>query len=489
MFKSIFARLSIIFIIVIALMLGCVSLYFYYFSNRYYINEAQRELRSIGMKCSSYFRSYVLGMLYPEAYEPLMENEVSQYLSMLSRADDIYVWVIDDSGKIVLFYGVTNNTELTYGDFLEEGEFEYLFENYDQQYTQMYSKYFTGSMYSCGFQLNISSPQSNYAVVLHKSMDAIRYNANTVANALFAAVILLGILAVVLFAFISRRITEPINAMSVISQEIARGKFDKRVEVSGKDEIAVLAKNINSMAESLQKIEDQRSSFLANVSHELRSPLTSIHGYLQGMVDGVFDPEKSQQYMKISLSETERMKTLIENLLSMSRFDANKSVIRWQEFDINELIRIVIISKIEQIEARKIEVEVNFEEDSFLVKADKDQIQQVVINIVDNATKYNVEGGVIIISTKLVKDKVQVSIADKGPGIPKEDLPYIWDRFYQVDKARSPSRQGSGLGLCIVKQIISNMGEEIWAESEVGKGTCFTFTLQHIKKIKQSKKS
>lgn len=153
------------------------------------------------------------------------------------------------------------------------------------------------------------------------------------------------------------------------------------------------------------------------------------------------------------------------------------------------MIRIVIISKIEQIEARKIEVEVNFEEDSFLVKADKDQIQQVVINIVDNATKYNVEGGVIIISTKLVKDKVQVSIADKGPGIPKEDLPYIWDRFYQVDKARSPSRQGSGLGLCIVKQIISNMGEEIWAESEVGKGTCFTFTLQHIKKIKQSKKS
>ena len=227
MFKSIFARLSIIFIIVIALMLGCVSLYFYYFSNRYYINEAQRELRSIGMKCSSYFRSYVLGMLYPEAYEPLMENEVSQYLSMLSRADDIYVWVIDDSGKIVLFYGVTNNTELTYGDFLEEGEFEYLFENYDQQYTQMYSKYFTGSMYSCGFQLNISSPQSNYAVVLHKSMDAIRYNANTVANALFAAVILLGILAVVLFAFISRRITEPINAMSVISQEIARGKFER----------------------------------------------------------------------------------------------------------------------------------------------------------------------------------------------------------------------------------------------------------------------
>ena len=303
-------------------------------------------------------------------------------------------------------------------------------------------------------------------------------------------VILFAVIGIIMFAamfyFVSRSISRPIKELSDAAVAVSKGNFSKKIKVQSgkKDEITKLGQSFNAMTEALDEVETQRREFMGNISHELRSPLTSMHGYLQGIVDGVIDGEMQQTYLKIALSETERMKSMIENMFNMSKMESQQNSLMRSVFDVNELIRIVIISKIVQLENKEIEVVTDFESDQFFVDADKDMIQQVIINLVDNAIKFTSQKGKITISTWLFKDKVFVKISDTGVGIPEDDINKIWDRFYQVDKAKPASRLGSGLGLAIVKQIINKHGEDIWAKSEVGKGTDFMFSLQKTTKKK-----
>jgi len=236
------------------------------------------------------------------------------------------------------------------------------------------------------------------------------------------------------------------------------------------------------MADSLEKLELMRRSFVANVSHELRSPLTSMRGYIQGVLDKTISAGDQDKYLKIALDETERMNRLINELLDLSQIESGQFSMDIKVVDINETIRRVLIAREDRINAGGMDVDVDFEKDVCLVEGDPDRLQQVVINLLDNAIKFNREGGVITLKTWLHKDNVFVKIADQGPGIPKEEAVHIWEPFYQIDKSRSKKKSGTGLGLSIVKKIIEEHGQDIWLNSEEGKGSAFIFSLKAVKK-------
>lgn len=266
--------------------------------------------------------------------------------------------------------------------------------------------------------------------------------------------------------------------MNVISREFAKGNFKRRVDINTKDEIGQLAVNFNAMADSLENLENMRRSFVANVSHELRSPLTSIRGYIQGVLDETIPLEQSGKYLSIALDETRRLNKLINELLDLAQIESGQFPLTMTTFDINELIRRVLISQEERITSKDIDVNIDFQYEYYYVEGDRDRIQQVLYNLIDNAIKFNPEEGALGIKTWDYEDVVFVKISDQGPGIPKDEIRHIWERFYQVDKARSFKNGGTGLGLSIVKKIIEEHGQDIWINSKIGEGTEFIFSLK-----------
>jgi signal transduction histidine kinase len=266
--------------------------------------------------------------------------------------------------------------------------------------------------------------------------------------------------------------------MNEAAREIAKGHFNKKVELRGADELGQLASSFNVMAQELEKQEQMRGSFVANVSHELKSPMTSIQGFAQGMVDGTIHADEHEKYLTIILDETRRLNKLIRELLDLSQFESGKFSLNVTRFDLNELIRRVVIRYLDRMEEKNIEPEIDFKQDYGYEMADSDRIEQVLVNLVDNAIKFTPDNGQIKIWTHMGQDKIMVSVSDSGCGIPQEDLPYIFDRFFKAHTPLRPGREaGSGLGLTISKEIIAAHGGVISARSNLGKGSTFTFTI------------
>ncbi len=251
-----------------------------------------------------------------------------------------------------------------------------------------------------------------------------------------------------------------------------------------------LAKAADITADEYVRLEQVRKSFVANASHELRSPLTSVQGFLQAVLDGTASNEDSEKYLKIALSETKRLNALITSMLDLSRLDSGKNPLTLVKFDINDIIR-EIIPKFEPALIKKaVQLNVDFAGENCYVYADKDKIIQVITNLVDNAVKYSPSYSRIILMTSIHGNKAYVSVRDFGYGISKKDQMLIWDRFYMTDKSRSPVKtKGSGLGLSIVKKIIDEHGEVVWVESSRGAGATFIFTLTLFDPIKHKSNS
>ena len=287
------------------------------------------------------------------------------------------------------------------------------------------------------------------------------------------------LLVMVLMYFYSKKISRPIREMNKAAKEIAKGRYDTEVKAYGNTDIAQLAENFNKMSKSLKALEAMRSSFISDVSHELRTPMTTISGFVEGILDGTIAEEDKEKYLKIVLDETKRLARLVTKLLMLSRFDAGKSALNFKRFDINELIRITILRFEKQITDKKLDVGIDFEHDSEFVFADKDSISQVMTNLIDNAIKFNIEGGYIKIRVESDFDyKISITIENSGIGMDEEELQYIFERFYKSDKSRSFDKNGMGLGLYMVSSIINNHGEKIKAESEKDKWARFSFTLK-----------
>jgi Signal transduction histidine kinase len=284
--------------------------------------------------------------------------------------------------------------------------------------------------------------------------------------------------ALVAVYFISERIIAPLKDMSKAAKSFANGQFDVRVPVTGRDEVSELAVAFNNMAGSLANFEDMRRSFLANVSHDLKSPMMTISGFITNILEGVIPPEKNDYYLGIVKQEILRLSRLVTSLLDISRIQAGDRKFNYETFDICEMAREILISFEEKIEAKKLDVEFECDADNMYVSADKDAIHRVLYNICDNGIKFSDDGGRYSININQKDKKIQVSVYNAGQGITKDDLPYVFERFYKADKSRGLDKTGTGLGMYISKIMMDAHHEKIWVESEYGKYCQFSFTLQ-----------
>ena len=301
---------------------------------------------------------------------------------------------------------------------------------------------------------------------------------SVMAKTVIMASIWIMLAALIAVYFISEKVIGPLKKMNKAAKEFSKGKFDTRVPVKGNDEVAELAIAFNNMAQSLENLETMRNTFMSNVSHDLRTPMTTIAGFIDSIQAGAIPPEKQGYYLDVIATEVRRLSRLVSTLLDISRIQAGDRKFNMKPFDICEMARQILISFEQKIDKKKLDVEFNCEDDNMFVNADHDAIYQILYNICDNALKFSFEGGLLRITLKRIKErKGSVSVYNEGQGIPEADLPHIFDRFYKSDKSRGLDKSGVGLGMYIAKTIIDAHSENIEVRSEYGKYCEFEFTL------------
>ncbi len=294
--------------------------------------------------------------------------------------------------------------------------------------------------------------------------------------------------AVIAAYFITERIIHPLKNMTVAAKKFAKGDFSTRVVVYGNDEVAELGNAFNNMAESLDSLEKMRNSFLANVSHDLRTPMTTISGFIDGITSGAIPPEKHDYYLGIISAEVHRLSRLVSQLLDVSRLESGERKFVFADFDIAEMARIILISFEQKIEDKRLDVSFEAEDDEMFALADKDAIHQVLYNVCHNAIKFAKDGGKFTIKlSRTAGKKILVSIFDEGQVLDKDEAKMIFDRFYKTDKSRGLDKSGVGLGLYIAKTIMDAHGEMIEALPIENEGCEFRFTLKEGNPVQKRK--
>jgi len=297
-----------------------------------------------------------------------------------------------------------------------------------------------------------------------------------------AAIFLMSALAVILLACFlvsvtSKQQSRPLHNIADAARQFGHGDLDVRVDVGKReDEIGELAEAFNTMADSLAKSEERRTEFIANVSHELKTPMTTIAGFADGILDGTIQPEREREYLQVISSETRRLSRLVRSMLDISRLHSGEEGAAQSEFDVGEVLVRVLVSLEGKINAKELTVDTDLPQEPAMVWGDPDAITQVCYNLLDNAIKFSRRGGALGLEIKLKGPKACISISNEGETIPSEELSLIFDRFHKSDRSRSLDRDGVGLGLYIVKTILNNHRENITCTSEDGV-TKFTFTL------------
>ena len=290
------------------------------------------------------------------------------------------------------------------------------------------------------------------------------------------AVIVTVLAGIAVFVFVRQRL-KPLKKLETAAATIAEGDFSVQVdEKKGDPELRELSGAFNTMTRKLQGVEAGRREFVANVSHELRSPITSIRGFAEGMADGVIPGEEQPKYLRLVADESKRLSGLIDDLLALSRLEREDAKPDLTVFDVNEMLRRAVICRMNDLDAKKIDVSCEFESDSCPVEADSDRIEQVVINLLDNAIKFTPEGGRISLESAEKNGIAEITVRDSGCGVAPEDREKIFDRFFTADRAHTAGK-GTGLGLSICKRIMEMHGQTIRL-LDTEEGAAFRFTLR-----------
>ncbi len=325
-----------------------------------------------------------------------------------------------------------------------------------------------------------------YFIRIGLSSTDIQHLIGNIRNKVFFINTIALLVIIVMAYFVSRAITQPLNEISTAAVEIRGGNLEKRIPVRSQDEFGKLAETINNMVETLKNdlgrmkmLEQVRTEFLGDVSHELRTPIFAIQASIETLLNGAInDNDVNKEFLNKALNNAKRLDALLFDLIEISRIESGDMKMSFRYFKLNELIAQTVNEMEVYFKPKNIRVKVVSDDGGTEVYGDKDRIKQVIINLLDNAIKYTMEGGGVTISTELCENGVRVSVIDNGCGIPAEHIQHIFKRFYRVDKARSRDVGGTGLGLAIVKHIIEAHGGKVEVESEVGKGSRFSFVLK-----------
>ena len=307
-------------------------------------------------------------------------------------------------------------------------------------------------------------------------MSVIWEMSNSNLNVVYITAAILFILSLIILLVFTKTVYFPLQKITEGANEYAAGNLEYRIDLNTRDEMGYLAGTLNYMSGELNKLEEYQRNFIANVSHDFRSPLTSIKGYLEAIIDGTIPPEMYEKYLTRVISETERLTKLTQGMLTLNSLDS-KGYLSRSSFDINRVIKDTAASFEGTCEKKNINFELTFSDSMQMVYADLGKIQQVLYNLIDNAIKFSHQDSTIYIQTRIKNEKIFVSVKDTGIGIPKDSVQKVFDRFYKSDLSRGKDKKGTGLGLAIVKEIIQAHGENIDVVSTEGVGSEFIFSL------------
>lgn len=319
--------------------------------------------------------------------------------------------------------------------------------------------------------------QTNGYLLIHKPYAALEADCDALLRPVYITVALIYLLSFLILIAFQVFVHNPLRKITEAARQYASGNLEYEIPINSQDEIGYLSASLNYMSTQLKDMDDYQKKFIGNVSHDFRSPLTSIKGYLEAMADGTIPVEMQEKYFKILLFETERLSDLTKDLLTLNEFDTKNLLLDISTFDIHDIIKKTAASFEGTCTQKRISIELRFASKVLKVNADLRKIQQVLYNLLDNAIKFSTNDSEIIIETYERNGKVFVSVKDHGIGIPKKSLSKIWDRFYKTDLSRGKDKKGTGLGLAIVKEIIQAHNENINVVSTEGVGTEFTFSL------------
>lgn len=397
---------------------------------------------------------------------------VKTQLDFLSAYLNSTIRIINPSGRLVLDSDSPINVEE-----------EIRIENFDPTATS--GSYYMVNDFFGNFDsemLSVFAPITyNYMikgyVVIHCDMAEIQDSCNSLLNISYITLVILLLLSLIILIFFTEIVYIPLRKITYATEQYANGNMHYEFQVESNDEIGYLAACLNYMASQIANSEDDQKKFVANVSHDFRSPLTSIRGYLEAMIDSTIPPEAHEKYLKIVLNETERLAKLTNSLLSLNNLNTRGMLLDRTDFDINTVIRSTAASFEGTCRQKTLAIELILTGTELYVYADMGKIQQVLYNLLDNAIKFSHHDSVIKVETSVKKNKLFLSVKDTGIGIPKEALKLIWDRFYKSDLSRGRDKKGTGLGLSIVKEIINCHEEHINVISTEGVGSEFIFTL------------
>ncbi|MBQ9545022.1 MAG: HAMP domain-containing histidine kinase [Clostridia bacterium] len=481
MFKSIFTKyitafmlITLVSFILLALIMGSlISNYSSEAKKTLVENTADSTAENIGV----FIR--LSGKTLPELLET-NADQLKKSLNTQAQNSEATAFVTDTSGKLLI---ASEHPEDEFGDAIPAEVAANVTAG-----QEIYSYSDLGGFFEKKHlnSIRLIGPEDEPSAILFVCAPSAQMSAvaNKMTRTVAVATLMVFVVALIAVYLMSEKITEPLKDMSKAAKAFAQGRFDVRVPVSGEDEIGELAKAFNNMASSLEKQEDMRNTFLANISHDLRTPMTSISGIIDCIIDGAIPPEKQNHYLEQIAGEVRRLSRLVSSLLDISRMQAGERKFNMTSFDVCEMARQILISFEQRLDEKKMEVSFDCSSDNIAVTADKDAIHQVLFNLIDNAVKFSNEGGELTIRLEEKDQKVSVSVRNTGSGIPPEDLPFVFDRFYKSDKSRGLDKTGVGLGLFIVRTIIERHGEQINVKSEYGKDCEFTFTLKKAQETK-----
>lgn len=461
MFKSIYSKFILGYLLFALIGFLTIALFSDRLTYNYLVNDQATRL---------YNEATYIAQSYEESsyYRGDIDATVNSDTKLVANFIGASIWITDANGRIIL------DSDNKYADKHITG-FDPASNNANYV-TGYYYGFFDKEMLSVEASINHNYTPIGY-IIIHYPMSQVISSKNNILDIVYITSIIIFALSFIILLIFAVYVYVPLRAINKAAKEYADGNLNYKMNRHfAHDELGRLAATLELMADDLSNSEKNQREFIANVSHDFRSPLTSIRGYLEAMVDGTIPPEKSETYMRRIIAETDRLSKLTQGMLTISSIDRS-TVLNRSNFDINDMIRSACGAYENACSDKNISFALTFEDESEYVYADYQRIQQVLYNLIDNAIKFSERDSQIYISTMPKGRKIFVSVKDTGIGIPKDSIKKIWDRFYKTDISRGRDKTGTGLGLSIVREIIQAHNETIDVISTEGAGSEFVFSL------------
>ena len=470
--KTTFSRTFSTTVIILLLALILVGTIFQALVEDYLADSAIEKLKQNSISMASLASAY-------SAEGPMINRDFMVNLDVTAQISGCDILVCNASGRVILCSDSITGCD-HHQLWVDKAYLEKVIANNGDSATGMIPDLYEEPRYV------VSSPITDFVtgknlgiIIVSTPTDSTTSIMTRISNTFMVVSLLVVLISVLAMIILVRRQSDPLRQMAQVARSFGHGDLDARVRLADDypEEVEELALAFNNMAQELQKSEYQRREFVANVSHELKTPMTTISGYVDGILDGTISPQRQNYYLQIVSDETKRLSRLVRSMLDISRLqDGNVPEEKKIHFDMEEAAGQVLITFEQKITDKKLNVDVDMPAHPLYTHACEDYVTQIIYNLIDNAVKFCPEGGTLGLKMVQGGGKIYVSVSNEGETIPAEELPLVFDRFHKIDKSRSQNRDGWGLGLYIVRTLVSSHGENISVTSRDGK-TTFTFTM------------